>query len=137
MIAIVDYGAGNLQSVRHAFEAVGADVTLARYPEDLRMAERVVLPGVGAFGECVVNLRASGLTDALHEEVFERGKPLLGICLGLQMLAYDSEEGGSNDGFGWIPGHVRLLDAVSAGMKVPHIGWNEVVSLRVSAMFDG
>jgi imidazole glycerol-phosphate synthase subunit HisH len=137
MIALVDYGASNLHSVRHAFEAIGADVMLAARPEDLRAAERIVLPGVGAFGECVRNLRASGLTDALHEEVFGRGKPLLGICLGLQILARDSEEGGSHEGFGWLPGRVRLLDSAAAGMKVPHIGWNEVNALRPTAMFKG
>jgi glutamine amidotransferase len=137
MIAIVDYGASNLHSVRHALEAVGADVVLARTPEQLHAADRIVLPGVGAFGECIKNLRASGLMQALHEMVFDRGKPLLGICLGLQVLARDSEEGGVHAGLGWIAGSVRMITAAGAGMKVPHVGWNEVLVTRSSGMFKG
>lgn len=137
MIAIVDYGASNLHSVRHALETVGAEVMLARTPEDILAAERIVLPGVGAFAQCVTSLRASGLMQALHEAVFDRGRPLLGICLGLQVMARDSEEGGLHAGFGWIPGSVRLISSALAGMKVPHVGWNEVLLSRSSELFKG
>ncbi len=137
MIAIVDYGAGNLHSVRHALETVGADVCLARTPAQLDGAERIVLPGVGAFAECVTNLRASGLTDALHDLVFVQRRPMLGICLGLQVLARASEEGGMHEGLGWLAGCVRRISAASDGLKVPHIGWNDVTVTRDSGMFHG
>ena len=126
MIAIVDYGMGNLQSVRHSLEYVGAHVTLATRPDQLRAADAIVLPGVGAFGECVRNLRASGLVEALDEEVRHGGKPLLGICVGLQVLARDGTEYGLQPGLGWISGVVRRLDASGVTLKVPHTGWNDI-----------
>src|SRR4051794_32542146 len=103
VVAVVDYGMGNLHSVRHALGMVGADVVVTSKPEELRCAPRVVLPGVGAFGECVKNLRASGLLETL-DEVRKSGKPMLGICLGMQVLASSSEEMGEHEGLGWIPG---------------------------------
>lgn len=137
MLALVDYGmVGNLHSARHALEMVGADVRVASRPEDLREADRIVLPGVGAFGECVANLRRSALVEALREEVIDRGKPFLGICIGLQLLAHSSEEGGPHEGLGWVAGQVRRLSADS-GVKVPHVGWNEIAPQRESAMLRG
>lgn len=137
MIALVDYGMGNLHSVQSAFEAAGVDVTLARRPEDLETAERIVLPGVGAFAECLGSLHASGLVAALGEQVMVRRKPFLGICVGLQVLATTGEEGGTTAGLGWLPGVVRRLDVGEAGLKVPHVGWNEVAPSGEVAMFAG
>lgn len=137
MIAVVDYGMGNLRSVCHAFERIGAEARVAKRPEDLREAERIVLPGVGAFGVCMSNLRASGLIEPLREEVFERGKPFLGICLGLQVLSTQGEESGLHEGLDWIPGKVKRFDARQMGLRVPHVGWNEVHWDRPSDLFHG
>lgn len=127
MIAVVDYGMGNLHSVRHAFDTLGANVSVTNNPEELRAAERIVLPGVGAFGECMKNLRASGVLDVLSEEVRTKKKPFLGICLGMQVLASIGEELGRNVGLGWIPGVVKRLDVDDTKrLVVPHVGWNEV-----------
>ena len=108
MIALVDYGAGNVRSVHKALEAVGAEVHLARAPSLILAAEKVVLPGVGAFGDCMVGLRCAGLVDALRQAV-EQGKPLLGICVGMQVLFDEGEEMGHHDGLGPLPGRVGLL----------------------------
>ncbi len=135
MIAVVDYGMGNLHSVRLAFEAVGESVTVTSDPADLRRAERIVLPGVGAFGECVKNLRGSALYASLEEEVQKKGKPLLGICLGMQILATEGEELGKHTGLGWVPGRVRRLTAGERGMRVPHIGWNGAARMREHPVF--
>jgi imidazole glycerol-phosphate synthase subunit HisH len=125
-VAVVDYGMGNLRSVAKALEAVGADVCVSNKPEDLRKAERIVLPGQGAFRDCMANLRASGLVDALSEEVRKKGKPFLGICLGLQLLADVSYENGTFEGLGWLSGQVERLTVNDASLKLPHIGWNDV-----------
>jgi glutamine amidotransferase len=139
MIAIVDYNIGNLESVRHALRSVGADARVTAKPEDLRTAERIVLPGVGAFGRCMTNLRESeGILDALREEVREKGKPLLGICVGMQMLATRGEEDGSHEGLGWISGDVRRLEVDRThGLNVPHMGWNALQVERSNGLFDG
>ena len=126
-VAVVDYGMGNLHSVRNALSMVGADVVVTSDPAELRRADRIVLPGVGAFGECVKNLRASGVLETLEEEVLKKGKPMLGICVGMQVLASTGEELGEHDGLGWIPGRVRRFTVdETAGLCVPHVGWNEV-----------
>ncbi|MCS6800884.1 MAG: imidazole glycerol phosphate synthase subunit HisH [Chloroflexota bacterium] len=135
MIAIVDYGMGNLHSVRHAFELVGAEVRVTRDPEELYAAERIVLPGVGAFGECVKNLEASGLRAVLAELVLERGTPFLGICLGMQVLATLGEEFGRHEGLGWVPGVVRRF--AGEGLRIPHVGWNEIAPQIESPLFRG
>ena len=127
MIAVVDYGMGNIHSVRHAFITLGADVVVTNKPEELRAAERIVLPGVGAFGECMKNLRAAGVLEVLSEEVRSKKKPFLGICLGMQVLASVGEELGRNEGLDWIPGTVKRLEVdKTKGLVVPHVGWNEV-----------
>jgi glutamine amidotransferase len=126
--AVVDYGMGNLHSVRHALVMAGADdVVVTHDPAELAGASRIVLPGVGAFGECVKNLRASGLLETLENEVRKKGKPMLGICLGMQVLASSGEEMGEHEGLGWIPGRVKHLDVGDTGLRVPHVGWNEIV----------
>lgn len=125
-VGIVNYGMGNLGSVRRAFEDLGADVVVADRPSALDAADRLVLPGVGAFSQGMQRLRDGGWCDALHSLVHERQRPLLGICLGMQMLASAGEEGGTTSGLGLVPGRVRRLDAIGCTLRVPHVGWNEV-----------
>ena len=127
MIALVDYGAGNVRSVHKALEAVGGQVVVARTPLAIRRAERIVLPGVGAFGDCMRSLAAGGLGEALEEAV-ARHKPLLGICVGMQVMLEQGEELGRHAGLGLLPGRVvRFNDAVlEQGLKVPHTGWNQL-----------
>ncbi|HEY7060817.1 MAG TPA: imidazole glycerol phosphate synthase subunit HisH [Chloroflexota bacterium] len=126
MIVVVDYGLGNLRSVAKALEAAGGDVRVSGDAADVRQAERIVLPGQGAFPDCMAQLDASGLREALADEVQAKGKPFLGICLGLQVLAADSDEGGLHAGLGWYPAHVRRLRPADPALKLPHIGWNEI-----------
>ncbi len=138
MIALVDYGAGNVRSVHKALEAVGADVALAHGPGPIRDADRVVLPGVGAFGDCMSGLRRAGFVDAIREAV-ERQKPLLGICVGMQVLCQEGEEMGRHVGLGLLPGRVvRFSDRiVSRGFKIPHTGWNQIEPRRASPLLHG
>jgi glutamine amidotransferase len=130
-IAIVDYDMGNRRSVEKALQHVGAQAEITRDPSSLRSADALVLPGVGAFPKGIANLRQFGL-DALLRERVEAGTPLLGICLGMQLLFDSSDELGRTSGLGLIPGAVRALDA--RGLRVPHIGWNEVHFERASAL---
>jgi glutamine amidotransferase len=125
-VAIVNYGMGNLASVRRAFEDIGADAFIADRPAAISEANRVVLPGVGAFGDGMHSLREAGWVDELRTAVLEGKKPLLGICLGMQMLASRSYEGGESEGLGLVPGEVRRLDSLGCGFRIPHVGWNEV-----------
>ena len=124
MIAIVDYRAGNLTSVKLAFDAIGAETVVTSDPATVRAADRVVFPGVGAAASAMENLRALGLTDAVREAALS-GRPFLGICLGMQILFEHSEEDGGVDLLGLLPGKVRRFPDVS-GFKVPEIGWNDV-----------
>jgi glutamine amidotransferase len=140
-IAVVDYGMGNLRSVSKALEHVApdADVRVTARPEDLRTAGRVVVPGQGAMPDCMRELRARGLADAVVEAT--RTRPFLGICIGLQMLFDYSEEGGVK-GLAVLPGSVRrfpdgLRDASGARLKVPHMGWNQVTQTRAHALWSG
>ena len=137
MIAVVDCGTGNLHSVRLAFDRLGREVAVVQRPEELEQAKRIVFPGVGAFGECVRRLRESGFAAALDEEVLRKGKPFLGICLGMQVLAQSGEEKGARAGLGWIPGVVRRLQPHAPRLKVPHVGWNEVNWRTDSPLFLG
>lgn len=130
---IVDYGSGNLRSAAKAFEraaaAIGlnAEVCVTGQPSDVLRASHVVLPGVGAFGDCRRGLaRVEGLDEALTEAVLRRGLPFLGICVGMQLLADTGLEHGTHAGLGWIHGDVALLPAARNGLKVPHMGWNEL-----------
>jgi glutamine amidotransferase len=120
-IALVDYGAGNLRSVENALRQVGAAVVVTHAPEAVRRADRVVVPGQGSMPECADAMRRSGVADALVEAV-RRGTPVLGICVGLQILFEEGEEAGGAKGLGLLPGRIARLPA--AGQKLPHIGWS-------------
>jgi len=130
-LALIDYGAGNLRSVENALKAAGAaEVTVTADPQTVRTADRIVLPGVGAFGACMGALSAlDGMIGALNERVIEHGTPFLGICVGMQLMADAGEEMGIYPGLGWIEGTVRQLPD-APGLKVPHMGWNDVVPAR-------
>jgi glutamine amidotransferase len=125
-VGVVDYGMGNLLSVLNGFEMVGANVSLCRGPDELRDVDRIVLPGVGAFGACVRSLKARGYWEALSEEVTRKMKPFLGICLGMQVTARKSTEGGITDGLGWFDAEVVRLTPSDPKLRVPQIGWNDV-----------
>ncbi|MGQ3176280.1 MAG: imidazole glycerol phosphate synthase subunit HisH [Blastomonas fulva] len=127
-VALIDYGAGNLHSVHNALKAAGApDIAVSADPDIVRNADRIVLPGVGAFAACRAGLDAvTGMVEVLEERVIRGGVPFLGICVGMQLLATQGVEHGVHAGLGWIPGEVRLIDA-APGIKVPHMGWNDVV----------
>ena len=124
MVAIVDYGVGNLFSLASSFAAVGAEVTVTSDPAVLHAADRIVLPGVGAFGDAAHKLREHGLDRVVIEEA-RAGKPLLGICLGMQLLFDKGFEYGEHEGLGLIKGEIRpIADVIPADLKIPHIGWN-------------
>ena len=136
MIAVVDYGVGNLYSLTCSLRHIGAQCTVTREENALRAADRIILPGVGAFGDAAEKLHALRL-DALLRDLAGQGKPLMGICLGMQLLFDKSHEYGEHAGLGLIPGEVRPLAPVLApGAKVPHMGWNSVENLR-SGLFTG
>ncbi len=134
MIAVVDYGAGNLRSVRNALVHVGAKVVTASTPDQLQGADKIVLPGVGAFGAGINALRASGFETPILKAV-ESGVPLLGICLGMQYLFESSDELGQHRGLGLLPGRVTRFPA--DGPKVPHIGWNQLKIRQNGGLLDG
>jgi glutamine amidotransferase len=136
-VAIVNYGMGNLASVRRAFEDLGADAYVAGQPTALEGANRIVLPGVGAFCDGMQFLRDAGWAQSLRRAVLEQKKPLLGICLGMQMLASKSYEGGVTEGLGFVPGEVRRLDTLGCKLRIPHVGWNEVRFRKSDAFFSG
>lgn len=140
MIAIIDYGMGNLRSVQKAFERVGSEAVVTSDPRQLLQAERIVLPGVGAFRDCIRNLEQGGFVEPILSVIAE-GRPFLGICLGLQLLFSGSEEFGLHKGLGIIPGRVvRFPDGMTeAGEKlpVPHMGWNQINLHGDSPLFNG
>ncbi len=124
-IVVIDYGMGNLKSVVNALLFLGSDAKISDKKSDLIDADAFILPGVGAFGEAMKNLSGLQIIDTLNNEVVKRKKPLLGICLGMQLLAESSDEFGSTRGLGWIPGHVKRLD-VGTDLRLPHVGWNTI-----------
>ena len=124
MIAISDYGVGNLFSLKSSFAAIGEEAVVTSDIDEIKKADRIILPGVGAFGDAAQKLKKSGLSEVLKEEV-KAGKPLMGICLGMQMLLDKSFEYGEHDGLGLIPGEIRSIsEAIPKDYKIPHIGWN-------------
>ena len=131
-VAIIDYGMGNLHSAAKALEKVGAKVTVTRDPDEVRQADQVVLPGVGAFGDCMKNLHERELAPVIHE-VIAAGEPFLGICVGLQMLFEGSEEDPCVPGLGIFKGVVRKI--VAPGLKIPHMGWNNLTKRNNSPLF--
>lgn len=135
LIAIVDYGLGNLRSVQKALEKVGHTAQIVRDPEAIAMAERVILPGVGASADALAAVRAQGLEEPLKAFI-DSGRPFLGICLGLQMLFEWSYEDGEHRGLGVLPGKVVRFD-VPANLKVPHMGWNQIRFAHRPPIFDG
>jgi len=141
MIVLVDYGIGNLRSVYKALQAVGADVLLSSRPGDIRRAEKLILPGVGAFGDGMAGLQARGLIAPLQQAV-QAGRPLLGICLGMQLLFRSSDEAPGVPGLGWLDGRVRRFpppERTPTGrrLKVPHTGWNRIFPLRSTPLLAG
>jgi imidazole glycerol-phosphate synthase subunit HisH len=136
-VAVVDYGVSNLDSVVRALEECGAAPFVADDPAELKNAGLMVLPGVGAFADGMRNLRERGLHQALLEQVLERGVPLLGVCLGMQLLADRGSEGGATQGLGLIPGSVVKLHPDAPGTRIPHVGWNEVHPTRPSELLEG
>jgi imidazole glycerol-phosphate synthase subunit HisH len=138
MITIIDYEMGNLRSVEKAFEKLGFDARVSNNPDDLLTTDKVVLPGVGAFKDCITNLRDGGFVEPLLQHV-EAGKPLLGICVGMQMLFDESEEFGRHKGLGLIAGKVTRFPAGmeerGERLKVPHMGWNTIQIQRPAPLF--
>ncbi len=143
-VAIIDYGSGNLHSAAKAFERAAREggselaIKVTARPEDVADADRIVLPGVGAFADCKRGLEeVPGMIDALEEAVQERGKPFLGICVGLQLMAERGLEHGVTPGLGWIKGEVRAIAPSDPDLKVPHMGWNTLRVVRSNPLLEG
>jgi glutamine amidotransferase len=143
-VAIIDYGSGNLHSAAKAFERAAREsgsplaVKVTSKPEEVRAAERIVLPGVGAFADCKRGLVAiPGMIEVLEESVRRRGRPFLGICVGLQLMAERGLEHGLTPGLGWIEGEVRAIEPSDPSLKIPHMGWNTLKLVRDHALFEG
>ena len=144
-VAIIDYGSGNLHSVAKAFERAAresgedcGEIAVTSDPDAVRAAGRVVLPGVGAFADCRAGLEAvAGMMDALEEAVRRRGRPFLGICVGMQLLADRGREYAITSGMGWVPGEVRRIQPRAPGLKIPHLGWTTIEVRRPHPLFHG
>lgn len=141
LTAIIDYGSGNLHSAAKAFERMtepGERILVTDKSEEIAAADRIVLPGVGAFGDCRAGLLAArGVFDALSLAVIERARPFLGICVGMQLMADVGEEHGEHPGFGWIPGRVTAIEPGDPSLKVPHMGWNRLTAVAAHPVLDG
>lgn len=135
-LGLIDYGSGNYESVRNAFLRLGCEPISVRGEQDFDRCERLVLPGVGSFRGCMERLEGRGFTDPLLAAV-SSGRPLLGVCVGLQVLAEEGDEYGTQPGLGLIPGRVRRVDTGSSGLPLPHIGWNDCTIHRESALTEG
>jgi glutamine amidotransferase len=144
IVTIIDYGSGNLRSASKAFaraavdNGISADISVTSDPDLVARADRIVLPGVGAFADCRNGLRAvAGMWDAVDRAVREHGRPFLGICVGMQLMAERGLEFGETDGFGWIAGEVRAIAPSDHALKVPHMGWNTLDEVRPHPVFAG
>lgn len=135
MVAIIDYGVGNLFSLNGSLSAIGAEATITSNPEEIRRASRIILPGVGAFGDAAAKLKSSGMDKIVREQVAS-GKPLMGICLGMQLLFEKSYEYGEHEGLGLIKGAIRPLKGMlPKEYKTPHVGWNRLSFKGVNPLF--
>jgi len=137
LVVIVDYGMCNLDSVRRAVEECGGRAIISDGPRDIKAADRIILPGVGAFPDAIRNIKQRGLDEILREQAVEKEIPLLGICLGMQLLASRGWEIQETEGLGLVPGEVRRLEPSGDDTRIPHIGWNEVHPRRDSPLFNG
>ncbi|MEK9673581.1 MAG: imidazole glycerol phosphate synthase subunit HisH [Rhodospirillaceae bacterium] len=137
MIGIIDHGLGNLTSVAGAVAKLGHDAVITDDADKLAAADKLILPGVGAFPDGMKNLKARGLIDLLDDLVIKRRKPILGICLGFQLLGQSSQEFGDTQGLGWIDAPVTLLQPEDKTMRVPHVGWNDTAIDAECILFDG
>lgn len=137
MIAIVAYGMGNIQSVVNAFEHLGHKVMVARTPAEIESADKILLPGVGAFRAAMERLESGGFRPALDEAVLVKRKPVLGICLGMQLLAETGTEGGDVRGLGWIPGQVEIIPRGARRLRLPHVGWNDIEAQGACPLLAG
>lgn len=135
-VSIIDYGMSNLTSVANAFESLGYSTHIATEPRDLNRAERIVLPGVGSFADGMKMLHEGGWLKVLEDEVRVKGKPFLGLCLGMQLLATLGEEHGETPGLGWVKGSVQKIVSTDPSLLVPHVGWNDVKITRESRLFE-
>lgn len=136
MIAIVDYGMGNVRSIYNALQYLGQDPCITANPKEIDNATHLILPGVGAFGDAVKNLEKGNLTELLNYQVIKKGKPFLGICLGLQMLAKSSQEHGFHIGLGWFDAEVVRFQFKEKELKVPHMGWNDITTEVEHPLFE-
>jgi glutamine amidotransferase len=143
-VAIIDYGSGNLHSAAKAFERAAGEagtrqkILVTSDPDAVRNAERVVLPGVGAYADCLSGLLAvEGTREALEEAVKQGGKPFLGICVGMQLLSERGFEHGVTEGFGWVKGDVKMITPADPGLKIPHMGWNTLTKTRDHPLLQG
>jgi glutamine amidotransferase len=143
-VALIDYGSGNLRSAEKALArasadaATGHEIVVTADANRVAEAERIVLPGVGAFADCMKGVAAiPGMIGALEDAVLNRGTPFLGICVGMQLLAEVGREHGDHKGLGWLPGEVVRLEPLEPGLKVPHMGWNSLSLLQPHALFEG
>ena len=135
MIAIIDYGVGNLFSLRSSFAAIGSEAVVTDDPEVIAKADRLILPGVGAFEDAAKKLRDSGMAEVIKHEV-KSGKPIMGICLGMQLLFDKSYEYGEHEGLGLIHGSVKpIADVIDKDLKIPHLGWNSLIFKKNSELF--
>ena len=144
LVTIIDYGSGNLRSAANAFERQAAlldnppEILVTADPEKVRAADRIVLPGVGAFADCKAGLDAvPGMREALGEQVLAHGTPFLGICVGMQLMATEGREKGITPGLGWIKGAVEHLTPADRTLKIPHMGWNTLTIQRSHPLFAG
>ena len=137
-VVLVDYGAGNLQSVRNALKAAGAEnILVTADPDAVRSADYIVLPGVGAFAHCMNALSSiDGMVNALNDATGAGGKPFLGICVGMQLMADAGEEHGRHAGLGWISGTVRMMKPSDSAIKIPHMGWNDVIPVGTHPLIE-
>lgn len=126
VVGLIDYQAGNIQSIENAFGHLGARTRRVRVPADIDGMTHLLLPGVGAFGFCADRLRATGLVDRLESWALQEARPMLGICVGMQLMADVGEERGEHAGLGWIGGRVQPMTATPPQVRVPHVGWNDV-----------